>query len=235
MTITLAQARSFVSKVAGGDPELIPVASLIEMAGNVLTSMHPWSWLRRPIAALDFVSGQDWVALPADYGELVAIDRSNLDGWQWIGFDELLEMRYGRQSIAAGYVGAIVTALPTAGSTAPDTARIEIFPTPAANGVGALRLAYRAKWTAVTAPDDALKLPGYADLLFYEILRAVVLGVEEHDNAGVDQRIEAVRRGLVFAAAARRDTASADEGGFLRNGVGQSSRRYDDIGEVSRP
>lgn len=235
MTVTLAQATAFVSKVAGANPELVAAQALIDMAGDLLVSMHPWTWLRRPLVALDFVSGQDWVALPADFGELIALDRTNLDGWQWVGFDELLEMRYGRSAIAAGYAGAIVTAIPADGTTAPDTPRIEIFPTPAANASNALRLAYRAGWQPVAIQFHALKIPGFVDLLFYEILRAVVLGIEEHDNAGVDQRIQAVRQGGVFAAAARRDTHTINEAGFLRNGVGQGVRRFDDIGEVTHP
>jgi len=235
MTITLAQAQAFVSKVAGGNPELVAANTLINMAGELLTSMQPWTWLRRPIAGLNFVASQEWVALPEDFGELVALDRDNLDGWEWVGLDDLLEMRYGRQSIAAGYAGAVVTALPPVGSTAPDAARIEIFPTPAANVTGALRLAYRARWTPPATESHALKIPGFVDLLYFEILRSVVLGIEEHDNAGVDQRVQTVRGGLVFAAAMRRDTAGADEGGYLRNGIGQSSRRFDDIGEARRP
>jgi hypothetical protein len=235
MTILLSQAKAFVRKVAGGGtPELTDEAAYVTMAGEQLAGMHPWTFLRRPIASVNFVAAQEWAALPADFGELVAIERSNLDGWMWVGMDEILEMRYAGQAIAAGYVGCITYALPGT-ATPPDAPRIELFPTPSANSTGALRLAYRAAIGLPSSDSHALQIPGWADLLFYEVLRAVVLGTEEHDNGGVSERMAAVQGGMVFATAIRRDTEVAPNAGFLRNGVGQAGRQFDDIGEAFLP
>lgn len=235
MTITLAQATAFVSSVAGGTPELSSATAMINMAGHLLTSAHPWTWRRRAEASIDFVADQSYATLPADYGEVIAIDRANLDGFAFVGFDELLSLRYARSAITSGYVGAVVTVLPADNTVAPDAPRLELYPTPAANSTGALRMFYRAGWTEVTETTHALKIPGWMDLLFYETLRAVVLGIEEHDNAGVDQRAAAVFSGPVFATAAKRDTATSPEAGFLRNGVGQSTRGFDQIGDAEFP
>lgn len=234
MTITLTQAQSFVSKVAGGSPELTTVAAMVNMAGHHLAAMHPWSWLIRPPAGISLVASQEWAALPSDFGEVISVVTSDLTGFAWVGYDEILALRYQQDAIASGYVAAIVYN-PPGGSSAPDAARMEIYPTPAASKTNALRIAYRAGWSEITTTSDALKIPGWVDLLFYEILRAVVLGLEEHDGGGVAERLAAVQGGSVFLTAAKRDARVQEEGGMLRGGVGQARRRFDEIGDVAFP
>lgn len=234
MTITLTQAQSFVSKVAGGSPELTTVAAMVNMAGHHLAAMHPWGWLIRPPAGISLVASQEWAALPSDFGEVVAVRSSDLTGFQFVGYEELIELRFQQAAIASGWVAAVVYS-PAGGSTPPDAPRLEVYPTPAANQSNALRIVYRAGWTEVTTGTDALRIPGWMDLLFYEVLRAVVLGIEEHDAGGVDSRLAQIQGGSVFMAAAKRDGRVNEEAGFLRGGVGQPTRRFDEIGDVAFP
>lgn len=223
MAITKAQAESHVTHAVPGYAHPLGVLFAVNAAGRALISMHAWSWLLRPPAAVDLVAGQEHAALPADLAALesVEIDRSVAGAPSGLAarastVREILARRSGRRPAS----GELLWAVAWSGSTP----RLELHPTPAASAAGALLVAYRAGWTEIASEADGatdLALPAFCEQLYLEILTATARALDEEDVAGLDARLEPIRAGACLQAARRRDGGVQTEFGPIEGGVGE--------------
>ena len=120
---------------------------------------------------------------------------------------------------------------PFSGGGGPPTARIELYPTPTSREVDALKLFYCRTLGTATSDSYEVPLAPYCHALYIEILRALVLGHEEHDVASSSARLQQVLYGPLFIAASRRDARMQSNYGVLSGGVATMpysySSRYD--------
>ncbi len=100
---------------------------------------------------------------------------------------------------------------------------LELDRAPSATGTADLTLIYRGAWVDAENDEDELPLPGtdggdeYCNLLYIQILRALARGWDEEGNGTADGRLDHIRRGPIFAAAAQTD-------GLFRAKVGRMGK-----------
>ena len=297
MALSVQNCLDHIEHTLGGPlPQEIGGVKLVNMAGEVLVSGHPWKWLESvehkadirgkiaitggtwdltgnaegelhltKAAAFDnyaFVDGDTFevtggtnailghyrvtkraagdallldsatlhtsaLALPADFRDLIAVNTSSgfLKGLSLVTPGELLERRSSSFTTTTGYYfGAIVHPQTTGlgSSTGAPTPRLEIWPTPGANETAAMTFFYRAGWTELTNDTDILRLPGYCELLYLEILRAMARGFEEEDQGSISERLVQVIGGPLIVIARERDSMVQPSYGALRNGAVQN-------------
>lgn len=168
-----------------------------------------------------------YVALPSDFGVELNVQATGLTvDFEMVDFGTLATMRDGA-ILPAGfmYYGAIVQpaqALQTAALGAP---RLELYPAPNAASVGALTLWYLAGWRELTDDTHYAAIPGYAEMLLIQYIRAFAEGYDnDNDNEGhgiikLEDRLELIERGPIFKAAVRHDTMIQSNYGVVGDGL----------------
>lgn len=223
MALTLTNLRDvIVHRLGGSLASQLSQDGIINEAGRLLTVMHPWRFLERPPASLDFTSGTAYVALPSDYGQLVAYSYSTDIGlFQFTDFMGLLTIRAQNVSNAGSFWGAISSPGQTSVTLVPPVQRIELAPTPSTSVTGALLILYRARWTELSSSTDVANIPWYVESLLRELVAAIALGYSEHDNATTDQRLALISQGTLFITAKQYDSMSQPDYGPLCGGAVQ--------------
>lgn len=222
MTLRLEDCAAHIFHALGAEPSSELSTPLVaNAAGEWFVSSQAWKWLSRTPASGDFVASQDYVTLPTDFGELVAVERDNVvAGFTLVSMSELMTMR--AKSVASSSelnLWGAVSHSPGTTASAP-TPRLEVYPTPSANLTGALKILYRAGWTRLTASEQThVYIPTFCEPVYIETLRAFALGWEEHDEVGLSERLAAIEMGPLMQAAMRRDAASQTDYGEIRNGL----------------
>lgn len=165
------------------------------------------------------------VALPTDLRDIVHIastSLSSLGGVTLTTIGHILEMRRSSASITAAtgyYWGAVVYS----GSTPKPI--LEIYPSPAANATGALRITYRARWAELTSDTGQIDVPDFVQDLFLFIARAYAAGYVRNDVGSIHARLAEIQAGPIFLAATRSDGAVQPYYGQLRGGGATLWRR----------
>lgn len=218
MPITVKSCASQVRLELGDLPRHISVVELVNLTGNWFTAVHQWKYLQRSSASLDFVVGQDYVALPADFKSIVSVETAGLtSGIDLTVLERVLELRKN----SAGATNWFECAVEWDHSVAPPTPRLAIWPTPTAAQTGALTVYYRARWPEVTSDNDTLMVPWYAEGAFIQAVRAHAAGYEESNNATLEQRLAMVMAGPTWIAARKNDAQVQPDYGPIQNGIGQ--------------
>lgn len=107
------------------------------------------------------------------------------------------------------------------------TPRLELWPATDSSDEEII-LFYRGGWKEPTTDDEVLSPPSWMNLLFIEVFKAVVMGHEESETGTLDQRLTALRKGVLFADARARDLLEQVE-------IGAPDHTWlDDRGYVSR-
>lgn len=165
---------------AGGAPDSgqsaprLTLLTLYNQAGRALFTEHAWNW--RVVTAkppFSTVAGQEWIDLPADFGNPVAVAVHGNSGFRVIltTLDEIMRMRQGQIGYGGG--GSYVT-FEGNGPAAPDGSagprRMGLYPTPT-DSIPAFDCAYQSKW--VEAVPGKLDLfpniqPEYEAALMYK-------------------------------------------------------------------
>lgn len=157
---------------------------LINDAGEYLCSMHPWKFLYRPPADLDFVADQAYITtaegLPSDVREVIHIDVPNsLDTTvQLASLKEVLYFRGSALDDPFRYYAALVFT-DQSSTTVTQQPRLELWPTPNTNTSGALKLEYRAGWTVMDDTTDYNSVPNLPlamEPLFTSLLQVYARG-----------------------------------------------------------
>ncbi len=156
LTQLTAAALHATGKTAGLDTGN-NVTDLINQAIQYLANFTSWSW-RNKVLSLDFVSGQAYVALPADFSELVLLRGGSVSRRTMVPVS-LDTIQLYRQSIASTSSGQSVTyyaytSTPQASATAAPIARLELFPTPTASETAAAVGVYQRLIPALSSGTD---------------------------------------------------------------------------------
>lgn len=229
---------------------------LINDAGHHFVGLRDWEFLKRPPVGLDLVADQSWIALPADFGQLLAVEPAETPtfGFEMVSAAELEEWRANNLAVGFSYRGSVGYHVidPTGGDNLRTVARLEIAPTPSeSTGEGTeletpLRLVYRAGWVEATEGgfEWLESVPDSARGLYLALLRAFARGWERSDEAYLSMRLAEIvgtdrRPGPLFRAAARADIGASRAVGRLRNGAAEGprfvSRTYDPVPPPSGP
>jgi hypothetical protein len=186
-TYTFLELKNAAAHVLGGNPDSrISKGLIVNRAITHLCNAHPWTW-RLAIADLNYVASQEWIALPADFGELVKLVGygSKYTTVRGVSPEEIMGLRiHGITDMM--FLGYCVMPAPQTDQTAAPAWRLEVAPTPAASQTGALKIMYRRQLPVFTtndasSADDAKKPaipPGQHDTL-YALVRAYARSMEE--------------------------------------------------------
>src|SRR5690606_34861489 len=185
-----------------------------------VASMHRWASLVRPPASLATVAGQDYLAMPADFGSIVAVGPGSLRRPLWLTtIDYVVQLRQNGQSESTAFWGALVQPGQASASQAPPAARLALYPTPSTTTADAFTLTYRAGWTALSADTDVANLPEFFEPLLVEMVSAFAKSREEMDPAVRQATIAAIKAGPVFAAVVAEDGSRQAHCGPMRGGA----------------
>lgn len=232
MTITAAQADTFVAKVGGSVPEMFGTDAIINMAGRQMVQLARWNWLRGPEALVDLVKDQDFITLPTDFGRMAAIEVTSDSGYTTtlVDIGTIAEYRNSNYNQSSGYALAMTYGPGASPDYVPSVPRLEIWPTPSETKVGGLRLFYYRKWVEVSGANGSsvvLNMPSFMEMVFWRLLREMTLAFEEDDMASLEQRVDSIANSGLVAMARREDMMQPFpvRGAPVINGVGMRARR----------
>lgn len=191
MALSLAQLLDDVNHVLGKDADaLVDATQVVNEAGRLLFQLHAWQWRNRPVADLDLVADQAYVALPADFGFGEVDDLNMSDALSFgIAPSTLSEIEYMRsQQLAspAMYFWALAYPSQTSTTAAPGQPRIELHPTPSSSEADAIKLTYRAGWVELSDNASVANVPVSMEHLLRRIVRAYAVAYHTGDYAALD-------------------------------------------------
>ncbi len=180
--LTLADYENHMRHAIGGEPDpRITLAQTANEALSYLFNNHQWSWRGRPPVTLTAVVNQQYLTLPADFGEVVAINRPNREV-QLTSIQDLVHRR--NLTLVPPPIASVFAALSypaqadqTVEAPVP---RLEIFPTPTDADV--YTLSYRAGPITLVNPGDVPNIPPEYERLFVLLCRAFIRDYEEQDS-----------------------------------------------------
>lgn len=186
-------------------------AMVVSDALTYLQNAHTWKWLNT-VLSLDFVAAQNYVALPADFLQIKAI-RSGTTTRRRVIQTNLDEIALFRQiATTAGLVCyvAVSETGQVSGSVVP-VPRLELYPTPGSNEVGALQGVYVRQLTqSGTVPD----VPAHFCPILKSITRAIAKDTENQDSSAEWALVE-----RALTPAIQRDGLSQPNYGPMRGTV----------------
>lgn len=224
MTLAVGVALDRIRRSLGGRPAgLVSELDIVNRAGDYLYTMRPWHFLVSTAGTGDVVSGQDYVTIASDVGELIygGAENALTSYWQPVTLEALVDARNSSLPVVTGYLYALESgANATTGQLEP---RLAIYPTPTAADAGAMRFPYRRKWVVLTSDNGTINLPalGTVRTLFLELCAIFARGYEREIEGSLIGRLEGIRQTEFFRAAVREDAAqvrpvSGLRGGWLR-------------------
>lgn len=232
MALTLGNLKSIAQHALGGGNPATVITSAdatlqqyINEAGRFLFSMRNWNWAVRPPADLDFTSGQAYVALPSDFGELIAYAGQNniARPLRITTPQEILTLRKSFLVTTWTYFAAIVQPDQTSHAT-PPARRLELYPTPASSTTAAITIVYRAQWIELTDNSWVPNVPLRFETLLAECVREYVRGMENYEGKGLQERLAAITGGPMAQALIRYDADESMDIGPPENGALLSAR-----------
>ena len=216
MAITLATLKQHVQHALGGSvASQLDEATIINEAGRHMF-MTPWKFRERPPATITTVASQDYIDLPADFGEMIAMNMADglVRSFTFTTFGDLVQRRATDTGVTNHYWVAISHPPPADEGNTQPAPRMELYPTPT-TGEGIITV-YRAKWAELTADADNAVVPDYAESALIALVRAFALGYEEE---GLEQRLGEVEGGVMYLRLKEKDGLIQPEYGPLRNGA----------------
>ena len=199
MPVTLNDLRNQARHACGGsiDPRM-DIDAICNEAGRFLFDLHSWMWRMRPPIGLDFVGGQPYVVLPADFGfgQVISLDMAETISYRVEPVDlsqiaMLREQAFGDTTYAYRY--AIAFPGQTSTKESAGLARLELYPTPASSQINAASLTYRAGWVPLLSGDSAANIPPSFDFLLKQLTRAYARSYVLDDPSGIDRYPRQVR------------------------------------------
>jgi hypothetical protein len=188
LTYTFLQLKNAAAHALGGNPDSrISKGLIVNRAINHLVNAHPWPWLVK-LANLSFTADQNYITLPADFGEVIQI-QGNAARFSTIRPLQPEDFLHQRSFGVADtlYLGYYVQIAEPASATAAPLYQMQIAPTPSATLADALYLMYRKQIDTFITDDslttDDTKIPaipsGMHDTL-YQLVRAYAVSMEEN-------------------------------------------------------
>lgn len=215
MVYTLRNAIDEVRHEIGGrTDQRITELDMVNRAGEHLFSMRGWKALQR-YAELPTTMNSEVIDLPEDVGELLAVQfRDRLvRSMQQTSMGAIMDARALVVPPLTGVHLWTLTNIDAVDAAGDPRLQIIIFPgCPETNERG-VAVHYRAAWKPLRAggKDDQVlcgvggRCPEWMGNLFAEVIRAFAGGLERASKGSLADRLAVIERGVVFAAALRRD------------------------------
>lgn len=217
--LTVTDCAQYVIRRLDGEPS-VPMLTLVNRAGAYLCDMHSWTWLVRPGAKLNLVSGNEYVKLPDDFGRMYAQPKpttvSTVVSMELTSMEEYLRYRQDYMDGGPHYMGVVVYVKDQDGVFGP---KIQIWPIPLDTTQDAFRMAYLARWVDLTSDTEVLPIPSWLEGFFLEVLFAYAQGYDEHDNGVLSERLALLHASPEFATLKRRDGGVQPFIGRMRGGA----------------
>jgi len=228
MALTVLDAQGHIEHALGGPLVGISNRRVLDEAGRKLYGLADWNFLKRASTTLDFTSGQNYIELPATFGEIVTLEYTSGSSNR-VMQTTLSEIARYRSVLAAipGYI--LFTAVNyQVGSDGVPVPRLEIHPTPqTTTTTGALTMFYRAGWVDLANSDQTfIPIPPWMEALYIQIVRATAWGYQNEDMGA---RIAQVMNGPDWLAAVQYDRKRQWSHGPLRNGALESANVDDGV------
>lgn len=202
---------------------------VIDQAGEYLLNMAQWGWTYAPPVTLSLVADQEYIELPADFGEARSLTSANTADtiyFQWVDAGRLAAMRGSAFTSEYGAYFGTVMYPSVSGVPKP---RLELYPTPSTSEADVFTLTYRKGWVTPSGDRGVFPIPKFMHTLFIQIVRAFARGYEEEDQASLQERLAEIEASTVFANALKRDgqvqpnlgplPARMNSGGYPRRGT----------------
>lgn len=226
MALTVKDCENHLIHELGGLPSSdVKTYWLINQAGVHMVNMHPWRYLNRFTDGttgntIDFVSGTNYALLPDGFSEFIGLERANglVNGFELTSFQDLIDMRVGTfPNTAFKTYGALYSASDANGL--PEL-RLALHPTPTSSQTNAIVTAWRSTWVTATSRDDRsyLQMPDYMELLYVSLLRNIAAALELK-RMTLQQALDEVAAGSLFALTVQHDAAKQRMAGPIRNGA----------------
>lgn len=222
MALLVSRAASHIRHALGRRlSSEIDEIEILNAAGEWLCGAYTWSFLMRPAASVSFAAGQAYADLPTDFAESLGIERNTLTAeFRETTLATLEAMRAKSVLSSTEFVmwGAVAFAAGTA-TTAPRP-RLELYPTPASTVAAALKVPYRAGWSAINGSDsEYIQVPEYMTTLYLETARRVAVAWEKNENlAGL---LTELFSSTLMVSAVERDSRHQMDYGPITNGAVQ--------------
>lgn len=189
---------------------------VVNFAGIWLMGAHRWKWAQRQSVALDTVSGQNYITLPADVETIFKVSVPSLtSAIRPASLSQLADLE--RNTAASSLVTYYAVEWNHTGSV--PVAQLRIWPTPTSSVTGAFTAHYRAKWATRTDDNQSVFLPEFMHPLYIETCREYAMGWEEADQVNLGVRLAELQAGPLWRAARSTDGLVQPSYGVLTNGM----------------
>lgn len=185
----------------------------------------------------------DQVALAPDFDvrQIVAYAVSNglIGTLDFISPQTMLDIRSSNPATTTVGFWALVRHVRDAVNGGQPLPRIELAPHSSGSDQR-LVLYYRSGWKAPATDDEVISIPDWLNLLFIEMFKAVLKGEEEPELGTIDERLAALRTGVLWFDAVARDAAMQTDygrsvGGWMEAPLGRGWSRWDTPTELLIP
>lgn len=199
---------------------------MVNDAGVILHSLHPWEWAKGRIATINLEPDNDLAPLPLDVMDIVSLRRPGtfVRKVQFVSVEQIHNIKGVTQTTTGWYWGA-VRWLPVDGDPSEEP-RPHLYLHPTPTSPDELELIYRSEWPELTKEEDILPMPRWVHPLFTEIFRQMVLGYEEHEGGTVAARLQGLRESDLFRYIRSRDGSLVPSIGVHTGGAGQRNSRF---------
>lgn len=182
-----------VATLGNRESKEYPLLDLVNEWGDAFFTLHPWSFNVRAPASLNFVAGQDFAGLPADFGQLegkVQITSGLIRSMIPSTMEQITSLRTSSASpvINGVYYYAIEYPVPVPSTGQLGNARLALFDTPQQNITSALTVPYRAGWPELVSDNEFCPIPKWARACFIQGWRHYLRGLEEEDTSPMAAR-----------------------------------------------
>jgi hypothetical protein len=224
--LDLARLRNYVTQANrdGSVHSSLDQDELINMAGRMFVSAHPWNFRYRPPVDANLQANEPWIILPYNFGELVAYQSDSNYGLTLTTPQELANLRSSSVTVTSNFYWAtVVYPAQTSRTEAPPPPRLELYPTPSSTTTDfPIHLWYRAGWSELYNAADVADVPLYAHLALIQTVRAVVAGLNENllePGGGIEGYMGNVMGGKVWESAVTTDGLQQPDYGPMTGGA----------------
>lgn len=227
MTLTVLDAQAHIEHALGGPLVGISNRRVLDEAGRKLYGLNDWNFLKRRSTTLTLTSGQPYIELASDFGEIVTIEYTSGSSNR-VMQTTLSEIARYRSVLAAipGYILFVcVNFLPDANGVPQPI--LEVHPVPQQTTAAALTMFYRARWVDLASSDATyIPVPTWMESLYIQVVRATAWGYQDETMGA---RLAAVMQGPEWLAAVQYDRKLQWSHGPLKNGALETANVDDGV------
>ena len=193
------------------------LSEIVNDALQMFVNLHTWSWMETS-TTLSFTASQAYIALPADFLTLKAMQVRSASGYRLdpSTLQKITDLRMDSTAVTVN--GIYMYAISWAGQasvTASPTARLELWPTPPSTVADAISITYRRQIRKLTSSSDLPDIPAMCHFALKKFVRAYAL--EDDGQDGADKEMASAM--LMVQQLVSLDTQIQPSIGFPRPGV----------------